>query len=187
MTRLVSFSCHRFPRNSFPTVWTKENPQPFKFSFRGSLLPLPLPVTRYLPYIIVGLATASALAVAYTTVILPSANLTTPKVTWTTSPLTISFAATEGSGSATDTFNCSLSTGPIVTRTVSNSPQIIQLTTSPTSFGNCGSSLTQLTVSATCLVLADQCRGTYDGVVQIRQPTNYRNLASPLHVKIVVG
>ena len=146
-----------------------------------------LSITRYLPHILVGLAVASVLGVAYTTVILPSSNLTNPKVTWTTSPLTISFAATDGSGSATDTFNCSINTGPISLRTISNSPGIIGLTVVPASFTNCGASLVQVTVVATCQVSASQCKGSFNGLVQVRQPTNYRDLPANLPVKIQVG
>src|SRR5438309_1336624 len=127
------------------------------------------------------------LGVAYTAVILPSSNLTAPKVTWTTSPLTISFAATDGSGSATDTFSCNINTGPISFRTVSNSPGIIGLTLVPASFTNCGASLLQVTVVATCQVSASQCKGSFNGLVQVRQPTNYRNLPANLQVTINVG
>ncbi len=156
-----------------------------------------LPITRYLPHILVGLAVASVLGVAYTTVILPSSNLTTPKVTWTTSPLTISFAAVDLSGSATDTFSCSPSTGPstgglsplsaITLRTVSNSPGIIGLAVAPAGFSNCGASLLQVTVVATCQVAASQCKGSFTGLVQVRQPTNYRDLPANLQVTINVG
>ena len=148
-----------------------------------------LPITRYLPHILVGLAVASALGVAYTSVILPSSNLTNPRVTWTTSPLTISFAATDGSGSATDTFNCSINTGPISFRTVSNSPGIIALTVVPDSFNDCGASLLQVTVVATCAVTVSvsQCKGSFNGLVQVRQPDNYRNLPANLQVNINVG
>ncbi len=133
------------------------------------------------------------LGVAYSTVILPSSNLTTPKVTWTTSPLTISFAAADLSGSATDTFSCSPSTGglsplsAITLRTVSNSPGIIGLVVAPASFGNCGASLLQVTVVATCQVAASQCKGSFTGLVQVRQPTNYRDLPANLQVTINVG
>ena len=146
-----------------------------------------LPITRYLPHILVGLAVASVLGVAYASVILPASNLTNPKVTWTTSPLTISFAATDGSGSATDTFNCGINAGPISLRTISNSPGIIGLTTVPASFTNCGASLLQVTVVATCQVSANLCKGSFNGLVQVRQPTNYRNLPANLQVNINVG
>ena len=146
-----------------------------------------LPVTRYLPYILVGLAVASALGVAYTTVILPSSTLTTPKVTWTTSPLTISFAATDGSGVATDTFSCNPGAGAITLRTISNSPGIIELTVIPVNFSNCATSLLQVTVEATCNVAASQCKGSYTGLVQVRQPVNYRDLAANLQVNIIAG
>src|SRR5437867_2640427 len=149
---------------------------------------LKLPITRLLAYILVGGAVASALGVAYTAVILPSSSLTTPKVTWTTNPLTISFAATDGSGSATDTFSCSPTAGGISLRTVSNSPGIIGLTTVPINFSSCGAALLQVTVIATCLVTdPSQCRGSYSGLVQVRQPTNYRNLPANLQINIVVG
>lgn len=146
-----------------------------------------LPITRYLPHILVGLAVASALAVAYSTVILPSSTLTSPKVTWTTSPLTISFAAADGSGSATDTFSCSPAAGAVTFRTNSNSPGIIAITVIPASFSNCGASLLQVTVVATCQVAASQCKGSYNGLVQVRQPANYRNLPANLQLNINVG
>src|SRR2546427_13139012 len=134
-----------------------------------------------------GAAVASALGVAYTAVILPSSTLTTPKTTWTTNPLTISFAATDASGSATDTFSCSPSAGAITLRTISNSPGIIAITIVPASFSSCGSSLLQVTVVATCQVSASQCIGSYTGLVQVRQPANYRDLPVNLQVKITVG
>lgn len=146
-----------------------------------------LPITRYLPHVLVGLAIASALGVAYTTVILPSSTLTTPKVTWTTNPLPISFAASDGSGSATDTFSCSPSADAISMRTISNSPGIIAITVVPASFSNCGASLLQVTVVATCQVAASQCKGSFTGLVQVRQPANYRNLPANLPVNITVG
>jgi len=146
-----------------------------------------LPITRYLPHVIVVLAVASALGVAYNAVILPAATPTTPKVTWTINPLTISFAASDGSGSATDTFSCSLSAGPIALRTISNSPGVVSLTAVPVNFSNCAESLLQVTVVATCEVSASQCRGSFSGLVQVRQPTNYRNLPANLQVDIIVG
>ena len=146
-----------------------------------------LPITRYLPHILVGLVVASALGIAYTTVILPSSTLNSPKVTWTTSPLTISFAAADGSGGATDTFSCSPSAGFITLRTVSNSPGVIAITVTPTSFRGCGASLLQVTVLATCQVPATRCKGSFNGLVQVRQPTNYRDLPANLPVNIQVG
>jgi ABC-type multidrug transport system permease subunit len=148
---------------------------------------LKLPITRLLAYILVAGAVGSALGVAYMDVILPSSTLTTPKVTWTINPLTISFAATDVSGSATDTFSCSPSTGAISLRTVSNSPGIISLTTLPTSYSSCGASLLQVTVIATCQVSPSQCRGSFSGLVQVRQPINYRTLPANLMLNITVG
>src|SRR2546425_471674 len=75
----------------------------------------------------------------------------------------------------------------VISRTVSNSPGIIGLTVVPASFTNCGASLLQVTVVATCQVSASQCKGSFNGLVQVRQPTNYRNLPANLPVNITVG
>src|SRR5206468_12640210 len=114
-------------------------------------------------------------------------TLTGSKVTWTMSPLPISCAAADGSGSATDTVSCSPAAGAVTFRTDSDSPGVIAITVIPASFSNCGTSLLQVTVVATCQVAASQCKGSFNGLVQVRQPTNYRNLPANLQVNINVG
>jgi hypothetical protein len=62
----------------------------------------------------------------------------------------------------------------------------VRLSVAPSSFASCGSSPNAVTLTANCLVSAAQCRGTYSGLVQIRQPANYRDLPANLAVTIVV-
>jgi hypothetical protein len=141
----------------------------------------------FVPHIIVIIALSSILVAGYTSVILQTATPPTPKVTWEQRPLTISFSATVGSGNAQNRFTCNPSTGPIVMRVISNAPTKIQLSVSPLSFTSCGSIPQLITVTATCLVPALECRGNHSGLVQVRQPINYRNLADTLQIRITVS
>ena len=82
---------------------------------------------------------------------------------------------------------CSPSASSIVFPTVSNSPGIIGLSVVPSSFSNCGASVLQVTVVATCRVAASLCKDSFTGLVQVRQPANYRNLSANLQLNINVG
>ncbi len=63
----------------------------------------------------------------------------------------------------------------------------IALTVAPSSFASCSSTPDTVTLTATCLVPAAQCVGTYQGIVQIRNPANYYgNIPANLKVTIVV-
>src|SRR5207237_8772071 len=94
---------------------------------------------------------------------------------------------TERSASPTDTSSYNLRACASTLRTISNSPRIIELTVIPVNFSNCATSLLQVTVEATCNVAASQCKGSYTGLVQVRQPVNYRDLAANLQVNIIAG
>jgi hypothetical protein len=43
-----------------------------------------------------------------------------------------------------------------------------------------------VTLTANCLVSSVLCQGSYSGLVQIRQPANYRDIPANLVVNIVV-
>ena len=143
-------------------------------------------VKRFLPQILIAVAVSSVLAYGYTSVILQNSSLNTPKVTWLTKPLVITFNANSLFGSAGDLFTCSPSTQLVVDRPISSSPNILAISTNPTSFASCTSAAQSITVTGTCLVPPAQCRGSYNGVIQTRQPATYRNLADPLQVSINV-
>ena len=143
-------------------------------------------VKRFLPQILIAVAVSSALAYGYSSVILQNSSLNTPKVTWLTKPLVISFNANSLFGSAGDLFTCSPSTQLVVDRPISSSPNILAISTNPTGFASCTSAAQSITVTGTCLVAPAQCRGSYTAVIQTRQPGTYRNLADPLQVIINV-
>jgi hypothetical protein len=62
----------------------------------------------------------------------------------------------------------------------------MSLTSSPVGV-SCASSETSVTFTAHCLVSADLCRGTYHGLVQLRQDDGYRNFPSNLNIVIIVA
>ncbi len=109
----------------------------------------------------------------------------TPKATWAVNPVTITFPATVGTGTKGDSFTCSPVTSSL-TLIAKASTSNVGLSVAPSSFASCGSSANSVTLTAHCLVSAAQCRGTYSGLVQIRQPANYRNIPANLGVTIVV-
>src|SRR5438046_9828623 len=65
-------------------------------------------IVRYLPYIIAGLAITVIMVGAYVSV--GPIQSAAPKAGWGTDPVTITFAATAGQGSAIDSFTCAPST-----------------------------------------------------------------------------
>src|SRR5438093_2526952 len=109
-----------------------------------------------------------------------------PKAGWGTDPVTIMFAATVGQGSAIDSFTCDPSTANVML-VVHESTVNIALTVAPSSFASCSSTPDTVTLTATCLVPAAQCVGTYQGLVQIRNPANYYgNIPANLKITIIV-
>ncbi|SRR6266566_3249283 len=139
---------------------------------------------RYLPYIIAGLAITVIMVGAYVSV--GPVQRDAPKAGWGTDPVTITFAAAAGQGSAIDSFTCAPSTTSL-TLTAHASTVNIALSAAPSSFASCSSTPDTVTLTATCLVPAAQCVGTYQGIVQIRNPANYYgNIPANLKVTIVV-
>ena len=139
-------------------------------------------IRRYLPHLLVGVSIILIMVVAYASVGL--AMGTTPKATWTTSPVTIIFTAASGTGTAHDSLTCIPSaTGIVLDAKVSQGA--VSLTASLAT-SSCSSSADLVTLTAHCLVPATQCNGSYSGLVQIRQPANYRNIPANLPVSIVV-
>ena len=112
------------------------------------------------------------------------AATSSPHATWAVNPVTMTFPA--GTiGIKLDSFTCSPSaTG--ITLTAKASTSRVSLSVAPGSFSSCGSSPDLVTLNAQCLVSAALCRGSYQGLVQIRQPANYRNIPDNLMVNIVV-
>src|SRR2546428_1330784 len=113
------------------------------------------------------------------------ATTSQPKATWAVNPVTITFPATAGTGTKGDSFTCSPATSSL-TLIAKASTSNLDLSVAPSSFASCGSSPNSVTLTAHCLVSPAQCRGTYSGLVQIRQPANYRNIPANLAVTIVV-
>ncbi len=141
------------------------------------------PIRRYLPHLLVGLSISLIMVGAYAAV--GFATTSQPKATWAVNPVTITFPATAGTGTKGDSFTCSPSTSGI-TLIAKASTSNVDLSVGPSSFASCSSSPDAVTLTAHCLVPAAQCRGTYSGLVQIRQPANYRNIPANLAVTIVV-
>src|SRR6266487_7047062 len=112
------------------------------------------------------------------------AYATSPKATWTSAPLNISFAATTGMGSAPGSFTCSPNISGITLRVIVSNPLRMSLTATPSSFSSCSSTPDTVTLTAHCLGSATLCKGAYQGLVQIRQPDNYRD--KPANQKIVI-
>ena len=141
-------------------------------------------IVRYLPYIIAGLAITVIMVGAYVSV--GPIQSAAPKAGWGTDPVTITFAATAGQGSAIDSFTCDPSTTNVIL-VAHESTVNIALSVAPSSFASCSSTPDTVTLTATCLVPAAQCVGTYQGLVQIRNPANYYgNIPANLKVTIVV-
>ena len=141
-------------------------------------------VRRFLPQILVAVAISSIMLVAYASAGFVYA--TSPKATWAANPLTISFPATKGSESTSDFLTCSSNISGISLRTIVSNPTRMSLTAELLSEASCSSSLSGVNFTVHCLVSADLCRGTYHGLVQIRQDANYRVIPANLKVVITV-
>src|SRR5439155_24907872 len=140
-------------------------------------------LVQYLPHLIVAVALVSILGASYASAV--SSTSTSPKATWAVNPVTITFPATVGTGTKPDSFTCSPSASGIILIAKASTSKV-SLSVAPSSFASCGSIPDVVTLTAHCLVPAAQCRGTYSGLVQIRQPANYRNIPANLGVTIVV-
>ncbi|TMI51254.1 hypothetical protein E6H20_04110 [Candidatus Bathyarchaeota archaeon] len=133
----------------------------------------------------VAVAVISILGASYASALALSSSSSSPKATWAVNPVTITFPATIGTGTNADSFTCSPSASGI-TLIAKASTSKVSLSVAPSSFASCGSTPNPVTLKAQCLVPAAQCKGTYSGLVQIRQPANYRNIPANLAVNIVV-
>src|SRR5437667_11213381 len=133
----------------------------------------------------VAVAVISILGASYASALALSSSSSSPKATWAVNPVTITFPATLGTGTKPDSFTCS-PTSSGITLTAKASTSKVSLSVTPSSFASCGSIPDVVTLTAHCLVPAAQCKGTYSGLVQIRQPANYRNIPANLGVTIVV-
>src|SRR5438094_2669700 len=140
-------------------------------------------IVRYLPYIIAGLAITVIMVGAYVSV--GPIQSAAPKAGWGTDPVTITFASAAGQGSAIDSFTCDPSTTNVIL-VAHESTVNVALSVAPSSFASCSLTPDAVTLTATCLVPAAQCVGTYQGLVQIRHPANYGNIPANLKVTIVV-
>ena len=137
----------------------------------------------YVPYLVVASAMVSFIGFSLALV---AFTPTSPKATWAVNPLSISFSATTGPGSASDFLSCTPGTGPVQLIAKNSVPSRLMLTITPAGVVSCGSIPSAATVTATCRVSADLCKGSYSGQVQVRQPSNYRNLPDDLKVMITV-
>ena len=148
---------------------------------------LSAPIRQFLPHILVALALVAVVAASYSSVLASSSS---PKVLWSTNPLTISFNSIGlgSSGSAGDSFKCAPSvTNVVLTTSVSSSK--IKLTVSPATQASCGPPFNPETITATCQTLtAAACKGTYVGTVTVHNGSQYGNTIAPsLAVNIVVN
>ena len=115
------------------------------------------------------------------------ASLTTPKALWSANPVTITFSGSAGigsSGSVGEVVKCAPKVDNVVFHTTVSNPTKVSLSTSPGGETTCGPAPDAVTVTATCLVAAPICKGTYTGTVSILQ--GYDTIPPSLAVTIVV-
>ena len=149
-----------------------------------------LPVGRYAPHVVLALALSAMLAASYGASVYAPTSSTTPKVTWSPSSVTITFSASVGHSIPVGPvlFTCSHATTiGVVLISKTSQPGNVALSANPSSFLSCGSTPNSTFLSASCLVKASQCVGTYQGMITVQQASTYSNLAtSGLKVIIVV-
>jgi len=115
------------------------------------------------------------------------ASSTGSKAIWSTNPVTITFSGSAGigsSGSVGDLVKCAPKVNDVAFHTSVSNPAKIRLTVSPGGEATCGPSPDAVTVTATCLVAAPNCKGTYTGTVTIFQ--GYSTIPPSLAVTVVV-
>ena len=143
---------------------------------------------RYLPHIILGLSISLIMVGAYAAVGFASSS--NPKALWSTNPVSIQFTATGvgSSGSVGVSFKCAPAVNNVFLTTSVSSPSKVQLTVNPQTQSSCGPPFDSETVTATCLVAATLCKGSYTGTVTVHRTTAYGNTIPPsLTVNIVVS
>ena len=134
---------------------------------------------------LVGLSISLIMVGAYAAV--GFASLTAPKALWSANPVTITFSGSGGtgsSGSVGEFVKCAPKVDNVVFHTTVSNPAKISLTINPNSEATCGPAPDTVTVTATCLVAAPNCKGTYSGTVTILQ--GYATIPPSLSVTIVV-
>jgi hypothetical protein len=139
-----------------------------------------------LPAVILVALIATGLGAGYYT----SARPSSPRITWTTNPLFITFSSQPGSGSLPDSFTCNPPVAPVTLIARSNQPDIITLTVNPPGFSRCGSVPDNLVVTATCTLAAqasNTCPGDFSGKVSVCGPTPYTCLQRTLNLVINVS
>ncbi len=139
---------------------------------------------RYLPHIVTAIVIIAIMIGAYAAVVFSAS--TVPKATWFKNPLSLSFQGSNGIGGTVDSVTCSRPALGLTFSIHVSRPNLLALIASPSAF-SCNSSPLIVSFTATCLVSAGQCRGSYQGIVRIRQPANYRDIPENLQVDIVVG
>ncbi len=143
------------------------------------------PIRRYLPHLLVGLTISLIMVGAYSAV--GFASLTAPKALWSANPVAITFSGSAGigsSGSVGEVVKCAPKVDNAIFHTSISNPTKISLTVSPDSEATCGPAPDAVTVTATCLVTAPNCKGTYTGTVTIFQ--GYSTIPPSLAVTVVV-
>ena len=115
------------------------------------------------------------------------ASSTGSKAIWSTNPVTIKFSGSAGigsSGSVGELVKCAPKVNNVAFHASVSNPTKISLTVSPGSEATCGPAPDAVTVTATCLVTAPNCKGTYTGTVTIFQ--GYSTIPPSLAVTLVV-
>ncbi len=117
------------------------------------------------------------------------ASLTAPKALWSANPVTITFSGSAGtgsSGSVGEVVKCAPKVDNVVFHTTVSNPTKVSLSTSPGGETTCGRGPAPdaVTVTASCIVAAPDCKGTYTGTVTILE--GYTNISPTLSVTIVV-
>ncbi|OLE71724.1 hypothetical protein AUF78_00780 [archaeon 13_1_20CM_2_51_12] len=143
------------------------------------------PIRRYLPHLLVGLTISLIMVGAYLAV--GFASLTAPKALWSVNPVTIAFSGSAGigsSGSVGEVVKCAPKVENVVFHTAVSNPTKLSLSVSPGGEATCGPAPDPVTVTASCLVAAPNCKGTYTGTVTILE--GYTTIPPSLSVTIVV-
>ena len=115
------------------------------------------------------------------------ASLTAPKALWSTNPVTITFsgsAGTASSGSVGVFVKCAPKVTDVVFHTADSDPTKVSLRVNPDGEATCGPAPDAVTVTASCLVAAPNCKGKYIGTVTILE--GYTTIPPNLSVTIVV-
>ena len=134
---------------------------------------------RYVHHVVLAVIIGSVLATS--SIALANSTSSSPKVIWTTNPITITFSHNTGHGSTTDSFKCAPPVISSVVTTSSVSPSGATLLVSPSGFATCGPSFQSFTLNA-----QSTTTGTYRGTVTVSQLAFYQSIPPSFTVVIVV-